>query len=116
MGSQKESDTTEHVHVCATPGLEQTGQRVPFGARSQGLSSSIYGKQHSRSALSTAMSLSLVIQTHPPGLGQEKAPALRVEKELLSGCPLPPACPGPTCTCRGPHQDSSVAAMGSDGR
>lgn len=62
------------------------------------------------------MSLFLVIQTHPPGLGQEKAPALRVEKELLSACPLSPACPGPTCTRRGPHQDSSVAAVGSDGR
>lgn len=31
-------------------------------------------------------------------------------------CPLPPACPGPTCTRHGPHQDSYVAAMGSDGR
>ena len=83
-----------HVHVCATPGLEQTGQRVPFGVRSQGLSSSICGKQHSGPALSTALSLSSVTQTHPPGLGQEKAPALGVEKELLSAhCPLPAQAP-----------------------
>ena len=106
------------AHVCCTGAGADRALR-PLGVRPQGLSSSIYGKQRSRPAS--------VPQLQPPqphlfprseghrctptGRGQEKAPALRVEKGLRSGRPLPPDCPGCTCTRRGPHRGCSVAVM-----